>query len=221
MKTYIVLLLLTTASTISFGHNNGLIPPPPGIQPWPNNNGNIPPGFHNLLPIQPYLSTNQHIAPPETSLLAQFQSLQMMPPVTSTGLPMGGYGDPRGLLFAQPGNFNPFLPHIDHQMSQSFHHNHMYKDQIQMNVQHQEISSSLRGDSTSQNNMSFQINSQQNQCDRDSVLFSDQQAKADANLELAKKLTVKTNVIPNDLTLIDSSPRKNFSTCIEEFPALK
>lgn len=210
--------MLISASTVSFGLNNGSVLPE-GIPPWPNNNTNIPP-MHNFMPMHPYIARNPHPVPPQASLFSPFQSLQISPPpVTLSGFPMGGYPNPARMLFMPPGNFPTFLPPMGHQLSQNFLPNPTYNG-LQMNVQPQEPDFFLPGHITS-HNKSFQDNIYQNQSEINPVLLSEQQTTANANLELANRLSARRNIIPNNVPLVDSCPRTSFSPSIDEFPRLK
>ena len=210
--------MLISASTISFGYNNGSMLPE-YIQPWLNYNTNIPP-MHDFIPMHPHIVRNPHPAPPQPSLLSHLQSLQISPPsVTLGGFPMGGFPDPARMLFMPPANFPPFLPPIQHQVSQNVLPNLNYNG-LQMNVQPHETNFTLPGNTTS-HNKSFQDNIYQNQSENNSALLSEQQSKANANLELANRLNARRNIFPNDVPLVDSSPRTSCSPGINEFPRLQ
>ena len=121
--------------------------------------------------------------------------------------------------FIPPGSIPQVHPPMVHQLSQNVLPNPTYNE-IQMHLQPQETNRSLPGNSTSHNKL-FQDNIYQNQSELNSVLLSEQQEKANANLELANRLSARRNIIPGDVPLVDPTLQTCFSPSFDEFPRLK
>ena len=180
---------------------------PEFIQPWPNNNMNIPTSCMNIpnfIPIHPNLLRYQHPTQQlQTPLLPHFDSLQITPPISLSGVPISGYPDPRRPLIMPPGLIPPLAPATQRLLFPNIPSNGMPQNQISNH--YQEINCVLPGNSTNPNK-SFQDTSHQSMYMSENSshgpvppILSEQQAKANANLELASRLSATKNTFSTDI----------------------
>ena len=191
---------------------------------WPNNNLNIP--IQNLLPTHPnMLACDQSSS--QASLMSQFQSMQLRPPTLPGGMPLGGYFDPMRMLFIPPTNLAPFNPPMEHLMPQNVHSNIMLEQQmdpriVEMNP-HYTIYHNPNSASHTFQELSHSTTSQRDQ-DIEPVVMSEQQVLANANLELANRLSANKTIMSDDTQLLGSPPTnrdESFSSSVNDFPPLK
>ena len=206
--------MLAPAFTVSFAEDSSarLCSSPP----WANNNLNS--AIQTRLPVYPDLLTS-HDPASQTELLPKLQSLQIRPPNILSGIPLKEHVDPGRIPSIPSNNSAPFNASTEGIMSPTLHSNVIGDRTLGASVN---VTNS-RNPTTAYRGMRHQMMSESNRGITPEEL-SQQQVKANANLELANQLSANKNIVLDDDTpLITRPPLKgnNLSLSVSEFPPLK
>ena len=190
--------------------------------PWLNNNLSIP--VQNFIPMPPNM-VPYHESSRQAALLSQFQSMQIRSPNISSGMLPAGYFDPTRMMFIPPSNFAPFNPPREHIVPQNARPNVIYEQQMDQRVI--EVSPMYPIPATNPSHV-FQETSHPTMSEyKPNIVcegISEQQLIANANLELANRLSASHNIMADDKQLLGSSPltvEASFSPSDNDFPPLK
>ena len=223
MKTYY--LLIHPSASATFANHNNMV----GNATIPDFN-HLRPNYNMEMPIQNVIPMSQNAFryplpfPTEPFLLPQFQSPQIGVPIPFGGIPANGYLAPQGPFFMRPGNF----PFLDPPIEQSLFFQPSTVIPKQPNPSDQQGADLFVTNPTSHPENSFQDSNFQNYLDVHPAIkcpnMSEQQAKANTNLELASQLSTTTKPISN-LTEITTAPpatseELKFLTTDDDFPPL-
>ena len=148
---------------------------------------------HNMVPMVPDSFRFTQPFLPDPIMLAQMQSLHIGNPIPFGGLSTSGYPDPQGMIQMRPPNLSPFISSIPGPIT--VQSNIGSESPYQNQPQNLFVTSNIASHhEKSIQDSSFPESNDYNQA-IESRNLSEQQAKANANLELANRLNMNNNNI--------------------------